>query len=821
MKSVLAFLGILALGLTATEVEAQYPPRVTESRPAHGAADVPLDVGSLTVVFSRNMKMNSWTLQQAGQLPFPPFVEDEAPWKDPRTFVLKLRNLEPGVTYGIQLNGARRKGFSTAEDQVPLPVTAIHFTTASSPEPEAPRPSPQSSSPARQKDLEKSSPSTPSPQPAPPPSSSAEPLQPAPSPPPSQDAATGPKNGWRFEVTRSYGVKGAMTISGHGQAPLQYFEKLRFVDEVSEAQGSRILQVNRQVVEATLQYYDPEADEMRNQELAPPGSLFRVTHAEEGSLLYDGRSGEEVWEEDLVEAFTPPMAQNLWPSTSLAVGQAWSYEGAQLARRLTFIEPLGGRMDLKVERLEPQPDTGLLTAFIRGELKTRVDIGLGPLEFSGRVEIDLPLALGIPFMVKLDGTLSGSGKWPGEPGQEPELTVNAEATALQICKPSDAVLRSAGGKALPRSSDLSESPASPKPASPSLPEAATDLRQKEATPSGGSRTVAFQRVMEPRENAFSLLVPRGWSVAGGIVRVDPSAAGGPANAIEAKLDMAVLKDPAGTVMLRRFPAVYYTAMTGSPAARMGLFPPGSNYMGMTVYPKPSALDYLSTLLFPRLHPDARSVRVVESRPLPEMARKCQERAQAVPLLGVRFLYDAAVLIAEYDEGGARYREVLFTFIEDRGPAFQGQWCNRETFQCRAPAEELDSWVPVFGIIAGSVKPNLQWVRGEVRGVIERNKIAGATQAEIERIGREIAEHRRKTNAEIHNDMFLTLTGQEEYVNPYTGQTERDTDRYRHRWVNESGDIVLSNDESYDPNVDVHLNRSDYRRTAVRPRFGGN
>ena len=97
-------------------------------------------------------------------------------------------------------------------------------------------------------------------------------------------------------------------------------------------------------------------------------------------------------------------------------------------------------------------------------------------------------------------------------------------------------------------------------------------------------------------------------------------------------------------------------------------------------------------------------------------------------------------------------------------------------------------------------------------------ILDKTQKEIQRIGREITEHRYRTNAEIQNDMFLTLMGQEEYVNPYTKEIEIGTDKWKHRWINESGDVIYTDDEYYNPNTDVHLNRSDYKRTPIRKRF---
>jgi len=70
-------------------------------------------------------------------------------------------------------------------------------------------------------------------------------------------------------------------------------------------------------------------------------------------------------------------------------------------------------------------------------------------------------------------------------------------------------------------------------------------------------TIIFHRVAEPKENAFTMLVPKGWLVEGGICRVDPARAGGPGNSVEAKCDIAVKSDRSGTVMLRRLPKINY------------------------------------------------------------------------------------------------------------------------------------------------------------------------------------------------------------------------------------------------------------------------
>ena len=106
-------------------------PNVIKSTPDNGATDVSVDVGRIIIVFDQHMKMNSWSLTISEKGPFPPMVQEDEPWIDPLTFELRVKLLKPKTTYFIQLNSKRRKGFMSAEDQTPLPVTTITFTTAS------------------------------------------------------------------------------------------------------------------------------------------------------------------------------------------------------------------------------------------------------------------------------------------------------------------------------------------------------------------------------------------------------------------------------------------------------------------------------------------------------------------------------------------------------------------------------------------------------------------------------------------------------------------------------------------------------------------
>jgi len=336
-----------------------------------------------------------------------------------------------------------------------------------------------------------------------------------------------------------------------------------------------------------------------------------------------------------------------------------------------------------------------------------------------------------------------------------------------------------------------------------------------AAPAGSKLEHAvFQRYVDQTEGAFLVLLPAGWQVRGGMVRVNPlTAPGGVGNATEAKIDFTMMREPEGRVMIRWLPKINYA----QPSPYNAML--GGNWNGMPVVAMPRAADYLTQMLFPQLRPGARNVRVVETQDRPDVVAGLQQMpvAQNTRQQGGQYTAEAVTVTVGYEEAGVRYREILFVALEGFELMGFAMWANPFTIAARAPEPEYEAYSPVARIVINSFAINPQWLQAELQGQIERGRIVQNTMREIARIDAEIAQDRAQTMAQINTEQYLTLTNQERYVNPHTGQEELGSNEWRYRWENASGEIIYTDNADWDPNIDPNLQVSGYERSPVKPR----
>ena len=366
--------------------------------------------------------------------------------------------------------------------------------------------------------------------------------------------------------------------------------------------------------------------------------------------------------------------------------------------------------------------------------------------------------------------------------------------------------------------DASEKPSQPNPplaANPEILPSPSGVPPESA--SGGAHKPArllLAPAWEPNEKAFSMLLPHGWKLAGGVFRVNALQMNGPGNTISPKCDSSVRSDDRGTIMIRWLPSWNYADLSYSRTGS-GLFRPGQYYQGMLVKPILNARQFLAETL-KRERPQASDFRVIAEDPMNEVTIAFANQAEPINanlrrlnLAPMRF--DSLAMLVEYSEAGQRYREVMMTTVVDnRGTAFQ--WSNENTIMFRAPAAEFESWKPILDMIQSSREVNPQWISSVEKAMGQRAKAALETEQYIDHVRGEILETRRKANATMRSEPLLFLTGPVEYKNPFTGEAEPGTPAYHHRWVSKQGEILYTDEDGLDPNHFGEYMGRDWRRS---------
>lgn len=301
---------------------------------------------------------------------------------------------------------------------------------------------------------------------------------------------------------------------------------------------------------------------------------------------------------------------------------------------------------------------------------------------------------------------------------------------------------------MPVSTQLLSKPAPLLPAAlqmPSLRAASPTSQRSNVFSTSNPDQVAFDRVWEPNENAFTVLVPKGWKIRGGIFNINPLQVNGPGNAISPKCDFAVMRDDRGTMMMRWMPSWNYADLTYSPAGGAN-FPPGQWYQGMPVRLMVGARQFLWEMLQAE-RPSASGMTIAVEDPVNEVTaafyKQAEQLNQSLQQAGLPPLkFESWDMVAEYSEDGQRYlEEVTATICDNRAGALT--WTNDNTFMMRAPAADFATWGKVLLQIRNSLELNSQWLAAVEKANGERARIAWETQQYINQVIAEVLAKRQQ------------------------------------------------------------------------------
>jgi hypothetical protein len=333
--------------------------------------------------------------------------------------------------------------------------------------------------------------------------------------------------------------------------------------------------------------------------------------------------------------------------------------------------------------------------------------------------------------------------------------------------------------------------------------------------SGIKASAVFHRMDEPNERAFSVLVPDGWKITGGIKRIANPNQRPIEGSGEVKLYMKVCSPDEQCVVCwlpdNRFIAlVHQRNGRNTPAKNVN----GDNYQGMTVMSKSSPVEFARQVILPFAHPHADEIRITGVQEI-SSAEDIYGGLYALIFPGRDAGYHLFAGTIEYQENGVIFDERLVYVINDFKSDNSLVWGNRETWYVRAEKGKFDSMAPVFNTIVQSFRISQKWMVNELGVKQVYQGISPDRAEEIEEHGSEICRAHERYQTWMANEIFNIQAGSLFFTNPFTGNAERGSGVWKYRWENERGDLVYTEDQDYDPNLDPAMELKNYRRSLAR------
>ncbi len=332
-------------------------------------------------------------------------------------------------------------------------------------------------------------------------------------------------------------------------------------------------------------------------------------------------------------------------------------------------------------------------------------------------------------------------------------------------------------------------------------------------PAASGQVVRYRRVsVQDQPNmiggeAFSFLCPVDWKMEGGMVWRDHPA-------MPATVHLRIF-NPKGLEQLESFPTLGFN-WGGLLTPEMG-FPVGANYMGNEVRPPvQSAMQYLKEIIVPRYRADVQA-RLIGEQELPEWAKAVSQQAEQVP--GVQVQSHAGKIRLAYTVQGQPVEEDLYCVLQTVFLQAAGNMCiqtGERVHGIRAASGRLDESTRVMQAMVTSVRVNPQWFNQyqqvcqalhnmqmqKIRTAGQISRIISESNREISDMMHESWQRRQESEDRIARKWTQAFRGVETYYNPIDQRPVELPSGYRHAWVSGNGEVVLTDQANFNPNVEL-------------------
>jgi hypothetical protein len=330
--------------------------------------------------------------------------------------------------------------------------------------------------------------------------------------------------------------------------------------------------------------------------------------------------------------------------------------------------------------------------------------------------------------------------------------------------------------------------------------------QAEAGPGAGPARpdVTFVRFQDPAEGAFSLEVPQGWRVNGGLVRKAPVdvrsavVASSPDNQVHLRV---------GDVEIPTFSLL--TPMMAQLGFREGSpYSPGYgvNMIVMRYLPGEQFARYWVTT---RVGQVCQGLQIVSAQPLPQtvQAMNAIMAQHGSPVMRQRLHAGDTAFRCQQNQApavGYLFVTTLLTAGNDGG----GIWNVDQLQGYLSPPERAGQAQAILAHMVGSIRLNPQWVRMQQNVTAATSQIVADTNAHIARVISDSYWSRQASQSELSRKRSNQILGLEDARDPATGRELKVTSGSSYSWIDHRGNIV---------GTDIHSRPSlDFRELVRLP-----
>ena len=279
-------------------------------------------------------------------------------------------------------------------------------------------------------------------------------------------------------------------------------------------------------------------------------------------------------------------------------------------------------------------------------------------------------------------------------------------------------------------------------------------------PSGGTNGVFLSMYREQYQNAFSILIPKGWKAEGGMI---PSGAQwNVVDLVESNIKFRVAS-PDGKSFFGWYPRFYFQDPSITTRSSGGILQmrPGQVINGVWQYPYMSIEEYVQYIVFGQFAAgEFQNPRILgRAQPSPELKPWVPQVASH---------YQAGYVNFECVINGEPVFGRIYTIIYNIQNML---WTTVGTWGLVAPKSRWAEDERVMEICVRSFRLNPEWVSRASAAEKQRGQKYNETIRHMSRVDQEIVKNRAKTNSDIMHENYKTLTGQIEARDPTTGKVK--------------------------------------------------